>query len=154
MISLGSMGLVWILEDLRVNSMTIRDHPKERFLACSGTRRDNANVACPRPTDDLGGHPKSRARPTVMHAQVLSNTRTRPHRVQGAIAGEDSKAKQETCKLDSHYTEKTESSEARIQDKPCNRLHRSQEPCRSFFDQARLEPARVIHCEYPETRST
>ena len=121
--SLGSMGLVWILEDLRVNSMTIRDHPKKHFPARSGTRRDNANVACPRPTDDLGGHPKSRARPTVMHAQVLSNTRTRPHRVQGAIAGEDSKAKQETCKLDSHCTEKTESSEARIQDKPCNRLH-------------------------------
>jgi len=123
MISLGSMGLVWILEDLHVNSMTIRDHPKERFLACSGTRRDNANVACPRPTDDLGGHPKSRARPTVMHAQVLSNTRTRPHSVQGAIAGEDSKAKQETSKLDSHCTEKTESSEARIQDKPYDRLH-------------------------------
>jgi|SRR5208337_909180 len=123
MISLGSMGLVWILEDLRVNSMTIRDHPKKRFLACSGTRRDNANVACPRPTDDLGGHPKSRARPTVMHAQVLSNTKTRPHRVQGAIAGEDGKAKQETCKLDSHCTEKTEPSKARIQNKPCNRLH-------------------------------
>ncbi len=58
-----------------------------------------------------------------MHAQVLSNTRTRPHRVQGAIAGEDSKAKQETCKLDSHCTEKTESSKARIQDKPYDRLH-------------------------------
>jgi len=46
--------------------------PERRFPARSGTRRNNANVALPRPTDKLAGLPKPRARPTAMHAQVLS----------------------------------------------------------------------------------
>ncbi len=53
---------------LLVDSMT----PKKTFPARSGTRRDDANIAWPRPTDELAGLPKPRARPTAMHAQVLS----------------------------------------------------------------------------------
>jgi len=46
--------------------------PKKTFPARSGTRRDDANIAWPRPTGELGVLLKPRARPTAMHAQMLS----------------------------------------------------------------------------------